>query len=772
MLLGALGVFGSTKLLARVSGEPAEGTSVPLPLKLSRSLGDLHVPGAGRVLNTREPKEVRLKPTLTLTSPDILTRSIRAGARRNFVEPEVAVGQLASNNDTRRYRSRVVDAIEIGRAGFGLANQADDTRQPEAPVPFDPKPAGAAQRPRGAGAEPPIAGTATNQELPDMEGEPWQFAPIRWRGTTTTSGNYFLPEGSGKSLTIFNNLNVQASSFIVAPYIAQWAGSFGASSSSTSTTLLAGSEVKSESSSLNFGGNLDVFPMSRFPLSANFGRSTAESRSAESTSPTTSLTFGLRQQYRTEDGRDNYSLNFNRNSVTTGTANAAASSVVSSFGGNFSTNREFDYEHLLEGNHNISANFNASSAQADPATGVAANAGGDRAVNLAANLTHGWNVHEDLSINNLLTFARNQVNAFQGNRLTQNTSSVFLGSTGFTWRPFEELPLTLTGGGNFSRTNTVNNNQQNEQGNFGAFVSTNYRFNENLAAGGNVSVSGTQNGGRSNISSTQAANLSYSGDPLSFGGFSYGWGAGGGFSRSGSGSAGSQIGTSMSASHNLARSMPLERLGDVNVSIGQNVSRTNNPNGATTSFGNTADAGWRARFGEQLSANLNANVAFTMSNGVGGKNQFRSANLTGAGAYQISSRAALNITANLSWNQSIITSSTNQVLNGVTVNSNAPQANGSFSVGYTHQNPFSIRNLNYNGSFTRSQSFSNQNVAGGSTPSVTNNASNSLQQLVDYRVGRLIFRLNHAWIDQAGRKSASIFGSVTREFDGFFDGRW
>jgi len=665
----------------------------------------------------------------------------------------------------------VLDALELGRPWYSLSNQADDTQQPEVPVPFDPRPAGAAQRSGGQRPEQP-AGNVEKQDLPDIASESWQLAPIRWIGSTTTSGNLFLPESSGRSLTLSNNLNVQASSFIVAPYIAQWGGSFGVSSSTTSTTPLTGSEIKGESSSLNFGGNVDVFPMSRFPLSASISRSTAESRTAESTSPTTLLTLGLRQQFRTEDGRDNYALSFNRSSATTGVANAAATSVSSTLGGNFSTNREFDYEHWLEGNHNISANFNASSAQADQATGAATNAGADRAVNLNANLSHGWIVHEDLSINNLFTFARSQVNAFQGNRLIQNTSSVFLGSTGFTWRPFEELPLTLTGGGNFSRTSTINNNLGNEQGTFGAFASTNYRFNDNLSVGGNASVSSTQSGGLRNLSTVQAANLSYSGDPLNFGGFIYGWGAGGGFSRSSSSAAGSQIGTSISASHNLARSMLFERLGDVNVSISQDVSRTNNPNGATTSFGNTAGAGWRATFGEQLSASLNANVVFTLSNGVGGKNQFRSANLTGAGAYQISSRAALNINANLNWNQSIIASSTNQVLNGVTIDSNAPQANGSFSVGYIHQNPFSIRNLNYNGSFTRTQSFSNLNVAGGSTPSVANNASNSLQQLVDYRVGRLIFRLNHAWIDQAGRKSASIFGSVTREFDGFFDGRW
>lgn len=772
MLLGALGVLGSNTVLARAPGEDLGGPDDPIPLKLSRSLGDLPLAKVGAGNSKSDSSGFRLKASLTLSPSDILVRSGLKGTVQSTIGAAPAIAFADSGKEPESPRLSILDASEVQGAQHGLANQSDDTRQPEDPVPFDPKPAAAAPRQGGQRDERPPVPVAAQKGLPDIEGEVWQFAPIRWIGTTTSSGNYFLPEGSGKSFTVFNNLNVQASSFVVAPYIAQWTGSFGASSSSTTTSPVSGSAVKNEGSSLNFGGNVDVFPMSRFPFSASISRSSAESRTAESTSPTSSLTLGLRQQYRTEDGRDNYSVNFNRNSVSTGLASALATSVVSSLGGNFSTTREFDYEHWLEGNHNISANFNTSSAQAGPTAGIAANAGSDRAVNLNANLTHGWNVHEDLNINNLLTFARSEINAFQGNALTRNRSSVLLGSSAFTWRPIEGMPLTLTGGGNFSSTSTVNNNRTSDQGNLGTFVSTNYRFNDNVSVGGNASMSSTDSAGLRNTSTVQAANVAYTGDPLNFGGFIYGWGAGGGFSRSTSSAAGSQVGTTLSASHNLARTIPLERLGDVNLSASQNVSRTTNPNGAVTSLSNSAGAGWRATFGEQLSANLNGNVVLTMSDGAGGKNQFRSANLTGAGAYQISSRAAINLTTNLSWNQSLIDNNTNQLLNGVTVNSNAPLATGSFSIGYTHQSPFSIRNLNYNGSFTRIQSFSNLNVAGGSTPLATNNASNSFQQLVDYRVGRLIFRVNNAWIDQAGRKSASIFGSVTREFDGFFDGRW
>ena len=650
------------------------------------------------------------------------------------------------------------------------ANQPVD---PEDPVPYDPPPAG--QPARGAlGRENRVAipkPKADTSGLPDLSGESWQLAPIRWAGNTTTSGNHFQASDGGKSLTILNNLNIQANSFIVAPYIAQWSGLLGASSTGSKFTPTTGAANRSDSSSFNFGGSVDVFPQSRFPFSANLSRATSQSRSAEISSPSTSTSLGARQSYRTEDGRDNYALNFSRNGITSGLANSSVKSAVTNAGGSFSTTREFPFEHMLEGNHNINASFSGSNAATDPTTTAGGGTSAQDSKQMSFNVNHGWNVHEDLSISNLFTFARTRANMYQGNALTQNAATVLLGSSSFTWRPIEDLPLTLTGGGNFSRTQTSNNNTTNDLNNLSGFVATNYRFNNNLSASGNVSITSIQTAGTRTVTNLQNGSVSYAGDPLTISGWIYGWGTGGGVSRSASSNGGNEIGTNVSANHTLARSFILSEMASLNLTAGQNLTRTTAALGPTTSFGNNVGAAFRAAYGEKLTANLSANVIVTASDGVGGRNQFKSANLMGGAAYQISSRASVTANSNLSWTQSVITNTTNQILNGVTINSNDPVMAGSFSLGYTHQSPFSIRNLNYSGYLSRQQSFSNQNVAGG-TGFTSDNGSTSLQQLVDYRLGRLVFRLSHSWIDQSGRKSASLFGSVTREFDGFFDGRW
>jgi hypothetical protein len=734
-----IGEFRSPGVIAKAAGAPRDTPGTILRLEL-------------------ELKPRRTTAISAMPAPP----AVHAASRTNVRGHGLDDSPLRERGPRLTYGDSVADAVAPVVIGGRLGNQPEE---PE-PVPYDPAPVGAPSRtPSGRDDRSVvIKGGATTSELPDLSAETWQLAPIRWAGTTSTTGNYFQSGGGGNSLTIFNNLNLQANSFIVAPYIAQWSGLLGASSTGTTFTSSTGPAVKSDSSAMNFGGSVNVFPMSRFPFSGNLSRSTSMSRSGETTSPSTSTALGMRQQYRTEDGRDNYAVNFNRNNVTSGIAAATNSSVVSTFGGSYSTSNQFDFGHFLEGNHNLSVNFNGTSATSIPAT--------QDTKQFSANLNHGWNVHEDLSLSNMLTFAKSDVNFFQGNTPTKNDSTIMLGTTGFTWRPIEDLPLTLTGGGNFSRTHTVNNNTPSDMNNLSGFVATMYQFNKNLSASGNASISSVESSGLRSTSSLQAANVTYSGDPLVFSEFTYGWGAGGGLNYSSSSSGTSEVGSSVSASHNLSRAFAFGEYGAVNLTAGQSVSHSTAKQGGTTSLGNSAGAAWRANYGEQLTANLSTNVNFSTSSGVGGSNQFKTATLMGGGAYQISSRAAVTINANLSWSQSVISNSTSQVLNGLQVNASAPQSNGSFSLGYTHQSPFSIRNLNYTGSLMRFQSFSNQNVAGAGALQVNDQGSTSIQQLVDYRVGRLIFRLSNSLIDQAGKKSASIFGSVTREFDGFFDGRW
>lgn len=585
------------------------------------------------------------------------------------------------------------------------------------------------------------------------------MAPIRWIGNTGTSGNYFSSDG-GNSLNISNNLNVQVNSFIGAPYIAQWSGVLGMNSNDSTFTQATGATQKSDSSGLNFGGSVNVFPVSRFPFSASFNHGTSESRAGETRAPTTSTSLGLRQQYRTDVG-DTYSASYNRNSFVSG-ANTSASS---SLNGSFSARRVFDPDHYLEGDHSLNASLAFTPSTSD--------LGGQTSRLLNANATHTWTVHEDLSIGNFLTLASTQRDQFVGDTLTRNDSRVLLAATNFMWRPVEDLPLTLTGGGSFTQTQVILADEVVSQQTLAANISTSYRFNNNLSASGNASVASTSSGMGRLTSGGAGANASYTGDPLKFGDYIYGWNLGAGVSGNYATQGSSSVGVSTSAGHNLTRTLVIDEAQALNLNAGQTVSYSHAQGGAATALSHGFGAAWRAGYGEALTVSLSANFSDHISTGQSRNNHYRNMSLVGNGQYQISSRAALTLNANMNWSQNFVgTSARQQVVNGLIGNDNQSQASGSFSLGYAHRSPFSIRNLNYNASVLWINSQSSARLAESDPFGSLAQKSVSFQQLLDYRVGRLTFRLNHAMIDQAGRKSASIFGSVNREFDGFFDGRW
>jgi hypothetical protein len=83
-----------------------------------------------------------------------------------------------------------------------------------------------------------------------------------------------------------------------------------------------------------------------------------------------------------------------------------------------------------------------------------------------------------------------------------------------------------------------------------------------------------------------------------------------------------------------------------------------------------------------------------------------------------------------------------------------------------------VPNLHYNATLSWNFSQSGAAISGAGSDASRLNTSASLQQNLRYRIGRLSFNANAAVINSGTITSYSLFGSVNREFDGFFDGRW
>lgn len=652
-------------------------------------------------------------------------------------------------------------AARAAAAGGGVdGDSGGGPVQPEGPIPFDPTPAAAGARrapaqSAGSTAKPADSG------LPDLSAETWVMAPIRWAGNTGSTGNFYTAPKGEDTWSIGNNLNIQANSFIGAPYIAQWSGLFGMNSTKAEFTRASGAKQKTDSSGTDIGGSVNVFPVSRFPFNANFSHGTSEVNFGQNRQPITNTSYGLRQQYRAESG-DAYSASYSSNRYETG-PNTSQNSVLN---GSVSARRVVDDpDHYLAGDHSL----NASVAFVPDDRDV----GGQKQRLLNANASHTWTVHEDLSLSNTLTLVSLQQDQFSGDTLSSYDSQVLLATSNFTWRPVEDLPLTLNGGGSFSQTKQTQANQTVDQQNLAANLSTSYRFSNNLSASGNAAVASISSDAGRLTTGGAGVNASYTSDPLKFGEYMYNWNLGGGLSGNYSSEGDNFLGLNTSVGHNLTRSIVIDQAQSVNLNAGQTLSFNQTQDGPATSLSHSLGAAWRAAYGEALTVNLSANLSDTISTGESQDNHYTNMTVMGNGQYQISSRAALWLNVNVNWSRNFDgTSVQQQPVNGLISSGDESQLNGSFSLGYSHSSPFAIPNLNYNASLLWINSQTGSRLAKADPLSSQVQESVSFQQLLDYRIGRLTFRLNHAMIDQAGRKSASVFGSVNREFDGFFDGRW
>ncbi len=734
---------------------------------------------------------LRLEPTL------VLRAGATSAAATAAVAPLRAVTVAAET--TRGDGALAATASgRIVRGGEGLVRSGvredDEPLQPSAPIPFDPTPAPSRIPPAGDDRRATAQGKAAESGLPDLSGESWGMAPIRWMGNTGTSGNMFSDGNGGRTFSINNDLSVQASSFIVAPYIAQWTSTFGMNSSDTWQSVATGPKIKSSGDTYSIGGAINLFPVSLFPFSASLGHSTTESKSNGEKYPGSSTHIGLRQDYRTADGRDRYSASYNRNSLSIGRESGHSSSMQ----GSYSTRRVFEPEHLLEGEHSFNINLFGNFPDSNGRYGL-------QSTLLSANASHNWKVHEDLSINNSVTLSGTRGDQLQGAVSVSNDSTIFLASSNFNWLPFEDLPLTVTGGAFLTQTETSLQvpastgagvaSSQNSQQSLGGFVSGNYRFNNNFSVSGSGSLTTTSsnsdgnrlaatsstgnsltsaasNGNRFTTASA-GANAFYAGDPLTFGSYIYSWGAGGSLNSFFSNTGDSSVNPSASVNHSLVRTIVIDDRQSINLNAGQSLGFAQSQGSTSYSLSNTAGASWRAQYGEALTANLGGTGGYTISSGQSGNNDYLTVSLLGAVMYQLSSRAALSFNANLVWSQNNTGTAQSQDLSQLSIIDRQTQLTGSVSLNYTHSSPFSIRNLNYSANLLWVSSQSNQfTLTGGNALASQSQQSISFQNMLDYRIGRLSFRLNGAMISQNGQQSAVLFGSVNRVFDGFFDGRW
>jgi hypothetical protein len=92
---------------------------------------------------------------------------------------------------------------------------------------------------------------------------------------------------------------------------------------------------------------------------------------------------------------------------------------------------------------------------------------------------------------------------------------------------------------------------------------------------------------------------------------------------------------------------------------------------------------------------------------------------------------------------------------------------GSGQISYSHRNFFDVMNLYYSASLQVNANQTNLRVVAGDPNALSWQTGMVMQQNLDYRIGRLNFRLTGSLASSNGKENASLFGMMSREFGAF-----
>lgn len=591
--------------------------------------------------------------------------------------------------------------------------------------------------------------TAPMEKLPDLTAiTTWSIPPIRWGGTSSSNYNW----NSSEANTIFGEtqaVNLRASSYIYQPWYAQIGGDIGLITGNSKQTSPNGLNSSSKNTGITYGGNLSLFPQSRFPFQAYISSSDSRASASAQTTQFSSTRIGARQSYRPETGPANYQASADRSTVTTSNN---IRSVVDQFQGTASTTYE---GHAVNGN-----------ARYSQTTG---DVGGQGSSLFALNGSHSWRDEEELSIASSASYSSNDIAVLGGTGMVKNTSQVIQANTSLTWVPDEDLPLTVLGGGNFLNSTTKTETAAASLTSFQGYANANYRFSPNLNGTAGLTMANIQSGDVSQFTSSQNASLSYVGTALTFGDYSYSWGGGGGVTNQMVSTGANATGISGQAQHSIARNIQFNELSTMGLTASQGYSvRTATGSGQNGTLTHSGGFSWRLGLNERTVGQLSATASDSLSTG-DYSSHFRTLSTQGNMQTQLSSRSALAgnvnfiVSQQLSVPQPVVTVVDPTQPAVQTSTNGSTNITGSGQIAYSHRNPFDILNLLYTASFQVNASQTNLRVVTGDPNALAWQTGTVLQHSADYRIGRLVFRATNAFATLNGKKNASIYFSISRE---------
>jgi hypothetical protein len=579
----------------------------------------------------------------------------------------------------------------------------------------------------------------------------WGLAPIRWGGSVGVQMRRQSSAGGAVSGDTTGLFNLRGASHLYAPWLAQVSANVSLMNNRRNSQGSDGVSVSDGQTSFVGGGMLQLFPVSRFPFVATFDRSDSRMQSSLVANDYTNTRLNLRQSYRSETGAQNGSVGFDRSVVESG--RTGGTDVVNAVYG--------DYSHAFE-NQTSQLNGRYSQSTRDT-TGE-----GSTLMNYYAR--HTYRYDENLNLETSTLYNDNRLRYRSTNGLAESNGRYLQMNSSASWRPEdEEIPLTVTAGAMLLNAQSAYNGENNQAQSLSGNVSATYAWSPNLLFMGTGLM--TQLSNKAGTKSTQdrltnvGGAVNYTGDPLTFGNFSYNWNTGGSVNRQSGGSIGSNQMLMFQASHSLTRDFSIAQRQSLQVTMSQAISQNSDQViGASTTLNHTGGGTWRFSAGDQTFGSVGLSASDMRTSGANeGVYQFVYLQLNGNG--QLTPRSSFNANVTLQWS---LQDTQMPVVSGPFATT-APQNDRNRrmtvfgSASYSHQRAFGVQGLRYNLSFNANSLLMDDRLLGNANAQ-PDRYTYWLENRLDYRIGMLDFQASATVTELGGKKNAQVFFRATREF--------
>lgn len=602
-------------------------------------------------------------------------------------------------------------------------------------------------------------------EIRSPKGFRFGLAPIFWGGDMSeTLTKNFHADGTA-SISNVQKINVRARTYIWQPSLVQVGGGIGLVRSKDSSSSLATSGY----TALVGNGSLAVLPSSRFPFSASF--SAGDNRSNYALAPVGGSVYrsvDLRQSYRP--------ISNTSSSVATYLRNVSSSRYLNSQVGNTSTLTRWTLRHDysppnsvsrygigydrnvwntvenggnaswgLQGNYSTRFDKQSLSVDARRSESFYALNGADY-TSSGATARHDYRPDARLSVNS-------SANLDQSNQSTNKTYNTryLQANTSSSWQPDQDLPLYVTASGRVydssSEQGGVLNTSQNQVVSAGA----RYAHTRNMSYALDGSVANSKSNGLKNRSVTETGGFNYVADPIKFGDASYSRNANGSLGFQSNSNSPSNRTVTGGAGHGLA--VPYQLDGGASLNFGMNESllaRNDRLTGQNRTLSHAGSAMWQPVPRGTLTGAVSANVSDIRNVG-GDENLHYQAASVGANVQDpISANSSMRASASMQW-------ASDRLSQHSSVSANA-------NLEYRHARAFDVKGLRYVLTFNMNKQQSRTPSIGTQLAYSDTTASSSLDQGLDYGIGRTNVRLSLSLAKYGKATSKSVMLHLGRSF--------